>query len=315
VSCNERMNETQTTIERRGRRRLRRVAVATAVFVVLWLFVSWVVAYRLTRRSRPWFAEPAPNLAWGTIVPHRLTTSDGHSLGAWLVAGRDEAPSVLLIHGNGGSRRDCLDRAEILAARGCTVLLVSARAHGDSTGEFNDIGFGARNDVLAGVAFLESLRPGRPIVVHGMSMGAAAATFAAGELGRRVRGYILESPYRDLRTAVWNRVADALPPLLDAVAYRGLLAIAPLVLSDLDRTAPVEAIAGVPPDVPVLILAGERDRRARPEEARALSDQVEGHGDLLIFPGADHLQMRHVDPDRYRRAVLGLIDRVRDRAD
>src|SRR2546421_495350 len=41
---------------------------------------------------------------------------DGHELGAWLVRGRDEAPSVLLLHGDGGSRRKCLDRAAMLAA-------------------------------------------------------------------------------------------------------------------------------------------------------------------------------------------------------
>ncbi len=283
--------------------------------VGLWLVVSWAVAYRLTRRPRSWFAEPAPSVAWGWLAPHRLETRDGHVLGAWLVEGREGAPSVLLVHGNGGSRRNCLGRAEMLAARGCTVLMISTRAHGDSTGEFNDVGYGARHDIVAGVEFLEGLHPGRPIVVHGTSMGAAAAALASGELGRRVRGYILESPYRDLRTAVWNRVENALPPVLDAIAYRGLMAVAPLVLPGLDRIAPEAAIGDVPDDVPVLILAGERDRSARPEEARALFERVRSHGELLIFPGADHLRMKEADPARYREAVIGLIDAVAKRSD
>lgn len=249
-------------------------------------------------------------MAWGTLLPERLTTRDGHTLGAWLIRGRDDAPSVLLVHGNGGSRRDCLGRAELLAGHGCTVLMISARAHGDSTGEFNDIGYGARLDIVAGVESLERLRPGRPVVVHGTSMGAAAAALASGELGGRVRGYILESPYRDLRTAVWNRVENALPPVLDAIAYRGLMAVAPAVLPGLDRIAPVEAIVGVPADVPVLILAGDRDRMARPEEAQALFERVRSHGTLHVFPGADHLRMKEADPDRYREAVLGLIGAV-----
>ncbi len=297
------------------RRRLRRGLIATAIVVVLWLAASWAVAYRLTRRPRRWFAEPAPSVAWGTIAPHRLRTRDGHELGAWLVPGRADAPSVLLVHGNGGSRWNSLERGEILAARGCTVLMISTRAHGDSSGEFNDIGYGARHDVVAAVEFLERLRPGRPVVIHGTSMGAAAAVFASEELGARVRGYILESPYRDLRTAVWNRTENALPPVLDAVAYLGLMAVAPLVLSGLDRIAPVEAIAGVPRDVPVLILAGDRDRMARPDEARALFERVKSHGRLLVFPGSDHLQMRQVDPARYREAVLGLIDAADRKAD
>ncbi len=299
----------------RGRRRLRRWAVVVCALVALWLVASWAVAYRLTRRPRSWFAEPAPAVAWGTLAPARLETRDGHSLGAWLVAGRDDAPSVLLVHGNGGSRWNCLGRAELLAARGCTVLMISTRAHGDSTGELNDIGFGARHDIVAGVEYLERLRPGRPIVVHGTSMGAAAAAFASGELGGRVRGYILESPYSDLRTAVWNRTENALPPVLDAIAYRGLMAVAPLVLPHLDRIVPAEAIGGVPGDVPVLILAGDRDRNARPEEARALFERVRSHATLHVFPGADHLRMKEVDPARYRSAVIGLVDAARSRPD
>ena len=62
------------------------------------------------------------------------------------------------------------------------MLLITLRAHGDSTGALNDIGFGARHDVVAAIDFLERCRPGRPIVVHGASLGAAAALFASAEL-------------------------------------------------------------------------------------------------------------------------------------
>ena len=37
------------------------------------------------------------------------------------------------------------------------------------------------------------------MIVDGNSMGAAAAVFAGRELAHRVRGYILESPYQDLK--------------------------------------------------------------------------------------------------------------------
>ncbi len=276
----------------------------------LWLIMSWAVAYRLThRRHRP-FAEPAPVVAWTTFEPHRLSTGDGHEIGAWYAQGREEAPSVLLLHGNGGHRAHCLERAEMPASEGCSVLLISLRAHGDSTGEFNDIGYGARNDVAAAVDFLERRRPDWPIIVLGTSLGAAAALFAAEGLGRRVSGYILESPYSDLKRAVRNRTENELPPVLDWLAYRGLLAVSPLVLPDLDRISPLRAIKRVPDDVPILILAGENDISARPDEAQALFNQVRSHAELLIFPGAGHLQMKGTDPARYRRAVLGLLGRT-----
>jgi uncharacterized protein len=123
--------------------------------------------------------------------------------------------------------------------------MISFRAHGDSTGEINDIGYSARHDVIAAVAFLEQRRPGKPILVHGTSLGSAAAAFASGELAGRVRGYVLECPYRDVKSAVWNRTREYLPPVLDVIAYAGLRLVAPLVLPDLDQMAPVFAVGGV----------------------------------------------------------------------
>ncbi|WP_406701201.1 alpha/beta fold hydrolase [Singulisphaera sp. Ch08] len=292
---------------------VRRGARILAVAVVIWLVVSLVVAHQLTRRRRAPFAEPAPNVAWGKFESPRLSTRDGQKLGAWYAEGTGEAPSVLLLHGNGGRRRNCLTRAEVLAAEGCSVLLISLRAHGDSTGEFNDIGLSARHDVVAGVDFLERRRPGRPVIVLGTSMGAAAAVFASGELAHRVRGYILESPYEHLRRAVRNRTQNALPPLLEWVAYQGLSIAALLVLPDLDAISPVDAIQGIPSDVPVLILAGEADRKARPHEAKALHQRVKSHGRLIFFEKAGHLNFLETDLNRYRRSLLEFVRSLKPR--
>ena len=290
--------------------RARRIGRIAACLVALWLLASWIVAYRLTHRHRPPFAEPTPAVTWAKFESARLATSDGHEIGAWYASGRKDAPAVVLIHGNGGSRWNCLTRAETLANAGYAVLLISLRAHGDSTGDFNDIGYSARRDVVAAVEYLERRRPDRPVVVLGTSLGGAAALFAAADLGHRVAGYILESPYRDLKVAVRNRTRNSLPPGLDWLAYQGLLAVSPLVLPDLAKISPHEAITCVPADVPILILAGDEDVSARRDEAQALFDRVRSHGELHLFPRAGHLQMIGLDPDRYWHAVLKLLHEV-----
>jgi pimeloyl-ACP methyl ester carboxylesterase len=303
--------------------RARRLRIGLSVsggILVLWLAASWLIAYWLTRRAVHWFAEEVPAVSWGKLETHRLRTRDGEELGAWLVRGGADRPSVVLLHGNGSCRMGpaMVSRAELLAAQGCTVLMVSLRAHGDSTGEFNDFGFSARHDLVAAVDFLERLRPGRPIIIQGLSMGSAAATFAAGELAHRVQGYILECPYQDLRATLWYQLNDKLPPVLDRIAYLGLATVGPLVLPDLARTSPRDAIAGIPADVPVLILAGAEDRIARPEDARALHRRVEGHGTLIVFERAGHWTILKTDPGRYRRSIVDFLrtaprhdDRVR----
>jgi alpha-beta hydrolase superfamily lysophospholipase len=203
------------------RRLVRRLVVSWTILCLIWLALSSLVAYRLTHRLEARAEEVAPSPAWGPLESHRLKTRDGEEVGAWFVDGRGDAPSVLLLHGHKSRRWSSLGRAELLAAQGYAVLMLTLRAHGDSTGEFDDVGFGARHDVIAGVEFLEARRPGRPVIVDGNSMGAAAAVFAARELGQRIRGYILESPYQDLRVAVWNRARRLFRPCSISPPTRG----------------------------------------------------------------------------------------------
>jgi alpha-beta hydrolase superfamily lysophospholipase len=297
-----------TTPAPRRRSLLRRLLFLAGLAVGLWLLSSYAVAYRLTRRPRPAFEEPAPAVTWGTVQSLRLTTADGEQLGAWFIDGRADRPAVLLLHGHGGCRCNGLKQAELLASAGCPVLLISLRAHGDSTGELHDYGYSARHDVAAAVGWLEKRRPGRPVVVWGRSAGAAAAVFAAGHLGRRVRSYILECPFQDLRTAARNRTEAYLPPVLSQLAYAGLSVVAPLVLPDVDNISPLEAASAIPPTVPVLVMAGGADRRARPEEARAIYERVASHGRLLMVEGADHVRLFETDPAACRAAVLGVIE-------
>ena len=220
-------------------RRVRRWLIFTTVVMAVWMLTSLAVAYALTRRhgrrsvslcriSRDWKLESL-----------RLKTSDGEELGAWFAEGRAEGPSVLVLHGHGGRRSNSLRLGKMLASQGCAVLMISLRAHGDSTGEFDDVGFSARRDVFAAVDFLERRRPGRPVIIDGNSMGSAAAVFAAGELGHRVAAYILESPYQDLKMAVWNRIDIRVPPGLSHAAYGGLMLVSPLFLPHLDEICPV----------------------------------------------------------------------------
>jgi alpha-beta hydrolase superfamily lysophospholipase len=287
-------------------------SIFAAAILVSWLILSYAVARRLTQRNRPPFPEPIPAVSWGKFEPIRLKTRDGQELGAWLAEGDDEeAPTVLMLHGNGASRSASLGRASIWASEGFSVLLVSLRAHGDSSGEFNDIGYGARNDVIAAVDFLDKRRPGRRVIIHGKSLGAAAATFASRQLAHRVAGYFLESPYQDLKKAVRNRTENSLPPVLDWIAYRGLLLVAPFILPELEKIAPVEAIGGIPADVPVWILAGGKDRSARPEEARALFDRVRSHGKLVLFERGAHMNFPEVEPERYRQVLLSFLQPFR----
>lgn len=275
-----------------------------------WLAVSIVIATRLTGRFQPPLAEPTPTISWGTITSFRLPTSDHQELGAWYIDAASDRPVVLLLHGNNTCRTSCLKEAEILAAAKYAVLMITHRAHGDSTGDRNDFGFSARHDVLAAVDWLKCNHPNRPIIVWGKSLGSAAALFAAGDLNENVKAYILECPYRDLRTAVRNRTSTHLFRGLDRIASFGLETVAPIVLPNVDEIAPINAAATVPASIPVLILAGGGDTRAKPEEAKEIHERMKSHSELVVIENADHLQLAEVDPKRYRELILEFLQRT-----
>lgn len=293
--------------KRTWRKRMKWLFALGALAVALWLVASYAAAYRLTRRVGPPQAEPAPDLTWGRIAPFRLTTADGQELGAWFIDGQPDRPLVLFLHGNGGRRSACLAEAELAASTGSPVLLVSFRAHGDSTGAVNDFGYSGRLDVIAAVEWLRERYPGRPIVIWGQSLGAAAALFAAAELGDRVRGYILECPYQDIRTATRNRTRMHLPPVLEYVTYAGFSVVAPSVLPNVDEVSPLRAAAQVPPSARVLVLAGSADHRARPAEAAAIANAIGERAELVVIEGGDHLRLSAADPEKYRKAITGLL--------
>jgi hypothetical protein len=99
-------------------------------------------------------------------------------------------------------------------------------------------------------------------------LGAAAAVFAAEELGPRVNGYALECLYADLDSAARSRCEAMLPPVLDFVAYAGLRVVASCTWSDFERISPVTAIARVPKSASLLLLAGGADEHARTRRNR-----------------------------------------------
>ena len=285
------------------RSRLKKLVFLVFLGVAVWLGLSFLAIRQMTSRQFVPFPEPVPPVSWGSFSPEQLTTVDGQTLGMWFLPGRSDRPPVFLLHGFGESRKQCLPQAEIAAKLGHPVLMLSFRAHGDSTGDRSDIGWTDRHDVLAAMEWLREKYPNRKIILWGQSMGAAAALFAAAEDGKQVEKLILECPYSDLRTATWNRIGLHLPWGLQHITYWGATLAGPWVLPHLDDISPLKAASRVDRALPALILAGGCDTRATPAESEAIAAALGPHTHLYIFPKADHVQLRESDQKGYRERV------------
>lgn len=242
----------------------------------------------------------------------RLNTSDGEQIGAWWIAAKSGRGTVIFLHGIGGSRAMFRDLFEPLARDGYGVLAVSLRCHGDSTGESHDVGYSARHDVIAAVEFLEQHAPGGRIVICGSSFGAAAAAYASDELGPRVHGYLFDSLYSDLPSAIWHRLDYYLPWGSSHVTYAGLRMWAPVFLdTDIDQLSPRQHLARIRSDIPIVIAVGSKDFRSPPADARAMYESVAAHAEYVEFPGAEHSLLSKRDPTLYVKLLTDLLNGAR----
>ena len=232
-----------------------------------------------------------------------LNAADGTRIAASYWPGiTPRAPAVLLLHGNGGSRRTMAANAAFLAEAGYAVMAIDFRGHGESAPEARSFGLFESRDALAAFRWLKQAQGSAPVAVVGISLGGAASLL--GEAGPLpADALVLQAVYPDIRHAIRSRIAGQtgtaaawlLEPLLSLQALPRF-GVWP------DRLSPIRAVRAS--HGPVLVLGGGADSYTPPDESRALADAAGGRRWLWIVPGEDHRGMSILKSPTYRRLLL-----------
>lgn len=232
----------------------------------------------------------------------RILARDGVALHARYYAFRDGAPTHILVHGYRGSYQDMCGCFKIAKELGHNVLLVSQRAHGKSGGRVITFGVRERFDCVDWARFIAERAPASPIVLWGISMGAASVLMASAlDLPPQVVGVIADCPYTSA-TAVIRSVCRrnlGLPPSpvmplvhLSAWLYGGFR------LSDGDALAAVARAR-----VPILLIHGGIDALVPCAMSRQLASAGASRTTLVTIPSADHGIAYMTNPAAYTCAV------------
>jgi fermentation-respiration switch protein FrsA (DUF1100 family) len=217
--------------------------------------------------------------------PLEVTTQDGPRLYAVLLRRPDARATIIYFGGNGYTiGRFGPWTASVFAQLGVNLVLVDHRGFGQSQGVPSAAAIEADGlAVFDHVAALAEVR-GRPILVHGQSLG----SFIAGHVAARrpTAGAVLESSVTT--TEDWARAATpgAAKPFVkirigEELRGKGNLANVKLI------------------DEPLLLLVGAKDGTTPPALSQALyaaSPLPSGRKTLEIVPGANHVDvMQHSD--------------------
>ena len=222
---------------------------------------------------------------------------------------RDGAPLQIQVHGyKGCGLRDFCGGNKLAREAGHNTLVIDQRAHGRSKGR--TIGFGEREcqDVKRWAEWMAQ-RFGRdiPIILSGVSMGAATVLLCAGmEINANIVGIIADCPYSSSRGIIAKVARDmgfpsrpVMPFIITGARIFGGLRL------DADVCAAVQKAK-----VPILILHGEADRFVPCEMSREIYAAAPQRIRLETFPSAGHGLSFIEDFDRYRQCVTEFITTV-----
>lgn len=130
--------------------------------------------------------------------------------------------AVILQHGHTGTRWGAIKYGPLFWKRGCDLLSLDARYHGESGGSCGSYGYHERHDTRRAIAWLQE-RTGLPkqqIGLMGESMGAAIALMTAAQ-EPELAFVAADSSYGDLRSVLKERGARQYGNLLLSIMLPG----------------------------------------------------------------------------------------------
>ncbi len=233
------------------------------VLLVYLGLLAWLWASQRSLLYHPGGDPGPPPEGWEEV---KIPTRDGLVLKGWFKKGQPEKGGILYLHGNAGNRKDALEDMVLFEGTGRSLLVPDWRGYGGNPGTPTEEGL--YRDGLAALDALARLAglPAERILVAGRSLGSAVAVEIA--LERKVQALILLTPFTSI-------------PEVGASLYPW----APVRLLCRDRFDELSRAGRL--NLPVLILAGEKDDLAPPEMGRRLAERIHG-ASYVVIPGVGH---------------------------
>lgn len=295
------------------------------IAALLVIVITLVVGFFLLRPPRALIQEtPSDKLAYEEV--EFSSRADELKLKGWYFAAgdanskstsnrsnnanlQDRETTIILAHGYGANRLQegvSLELAEALLSQGYSVLLFDFRNSGESPGILTTLGDKEKQDLLGAVDFInKKTDPGHKIVLHGFSMGAAAAILAGAE-EEKVKGVIADSPFADLKKYLnsnftkWTRLPEI------PFRFTVLNIVPPLAGIKPGRVSPGKVIKDY--NKPLLFIHGKSDELIPREETLKLAEQLpDDRAEVRLIPDAGHVEGFFAARDDYLQAVLSYL--------
>ena len=278
-----------------NRKSLRRIG---ALAVLLFVVYASVRVYGIWNNQREGIFEPEavlqtiPIRLGAPFEELRIPSGSGAERGElhawWIAAEKNDAPTVLYLHGNSRNISHNLENALRYRTLGCNLLLVDYRGYGKSTGG-KPSEMKVYEDAEAAWQYLVGKRGIRPkqVIIYGLSLGGAIAV----DLALRhpeAAGLIMENSFTSMQA-------------MGELKYEFL----PVGLMLNQRFESLQKIPNL--KIPVLLIHGTWDKKVPYEMSQQLYAAAPHPKTLVLIEGGEHSNNAAVGWVEYRDAVSAFV--------
>lgn len=236
-----------------------------------------------------------------------VRAADGVLLRGWKVhPAKPNGDWVVAFHGVADNRLGVLSYARMLLKYGYGVLMMDARAHGESGGSMATYGWKERDDsrTIDDALFASENVP--HLFYLGESMGAAIALQSAA-VGPRVDGVVAEASFANLREVTYDYAGLEISPLIGKTLFRPatIMAISAAEKEGgfkADDISPERAVAAR--SFPVFLICDGNDHRIPCRHSRRIYKRALGSKQIWIVPGAGHTMAFGILPEEFEQRVI-----------
>ena len=245
----------------------------------------------------------------------QVRTADGYLLTAAEFpaesgeAGENGDKWVLLLHGYTGWKEEMYQFACWYHGQGYSVLVPDLRCQGESEGDFIGMGWTDHFDCELWTSYILEQSPEAQIVLHGQSMGAAAALIMAGspEVSDHIKAVVSDSAYTSGYEMFGDKITEwfhhPAAPFVDSACVMLRLRGG----YNLKDASPLRAVKSS--GIPTLFIHGDEDRMIDVNMSYELFEAAACEKELFIVEGAGHAQAQDKSPDLYYGRIGEFLDR------
>lgn len=288
---------------------MKSTAALLALSVIGTLGISYKVSSILTNPKRlPLVSNPKAKL--DLDYEDVEFNSGDNKLKGWYVPSNKNRFTLIYSHGYGQNREcidyDAYDIMELAHKMGGNFLSFDFSAEGESEGKMVTVGYREQEDLKSAIKFAKE-QSNSPIVLHGISMGAATTTLVA-SYSEDIVGSIVDSPFSNLRDylednlTVWTKLPKKpFQPVIMAME-EGLAGIS------MDKVNPIDSVKNL--KTPMLIMHGKGDDVIPYTESERIAANNREKIELKIMENKGHCMSLKILKKEYLKNFEEFLNKV-----